>query len=218
MANSKLKCKQCGTYRSAEITVKHPAGRFCSDTDCVLDYIKTTQERDRAARARKARKAKGENDKARRSQHRADKERVKPLTKLRSEAQAVVNRYVRLRDYSLGCVSCDKPPTWWGQWHASHFHPTGRSSGLRFNLWNIHKSCSQCNTHLSGNLRSYEPELINRIGIDKFNFLDANSNTPTKYSPEYLRKVKRVFAKKCRHIKKRNDRMCGESFINTGYP
>jgi hypothetical protein len=168
-----------------------------------MDFIRAAQERTRMKQQAKWHREQKATVKAARVKHRADKERVKPLAKLLAETQAVINRYVRLRDAKLGCVSCDKPASWGGQFHASHFHARGKSSKLRFHLWNIHKSCSVCNAHLSGNLRAYEPELIKRIGIDKFNWMIENASIPTKYDPDYLRRMKRVFSKRCRIIEAR---------------
>ena len=70
-----------------------------------------------------------------------------------------------MRDAELGCVSCDKPKDWGGQWHAGHYKTVGARPDLRFNEKNCHKQCSVCNNHLSGNLAAYRIELINRIGI-----------------------------------------------------
>lgn len=202
MGNSKRPCKQCKKWRPADKLIKRPAGSFCdNDNKCVMAFIQDAQERDKKRKLAKVNADNRRKAKAARAKHKSDKERVKPLSKLLSETQSVINRYVRLRDQHLGCVSCDKPAEWHGQWHASHFHPHGRSSRLRFNLWNIHKSCSVCNSHLSGNLRHYEPELVRRIGNDKFNWMEAHASDITKYDAGYLRRLKRVFSKKCRAVK-----------------
>lgn len=197
MANKRLECKQCKEYHPAEEMTVHPIGKFCS-YDCVIEFIRTKQEADTKRKLAKAKQDTKKAEKAVREKLRKDKERVKPLSKSLAEAQAVINRYVRLRDAKKGCVSCDKPATWQGQWHCSHFHPRGRSSKLRFNLWNMHKSCSVCNSHLSGNLRQYEPELIKRIGIDKFNWMEENASVPTKYNAEYLKRLKKIFSKRAK--------------------
>ncbi len=111
------------------------------------------------------------------------KEAMKPLTKMAKEAERMVNKYCRLRDFHDGCISCDKPSTWNGQWHASHYKSVGANSATRFNLWNIHKSCSQCNRHLSGAIESYTPKLIAKIGQEKFDILN-NHERVRKYTPE----------------------------------
>jgi Bacteriophage Lambda NinG protein len=140
--------------------------------------------------------------KAERAKDRATRERLKTRAQWLAEAQATVNRYVRLRDYRLGCVSCDKPPSWPGQWHASHFRSVGAASAVRFSLWNIHKSCSVCNNWRSGNLSEYEPRLRARIGDDKVDWLRAQNQRVT-YSVEYLRRLKSVFARKARRAASR---------------
>ena len=143
-----------------------------------------------------------------RQQHRERKEKLKTLADYKREAQAAVNAYVRLRDAHLGCVSCDKPATWQGQWHASHFRSVGAAPHLRFNLWNIHKSCSVCNNHLSGNILGYKPELIRRIGIDRVEWLESCQAT-SRHDIEYIKRIKKVFAKKRRRLEaSRNAVLC----------
>lgn len=98
---------------------------------------------------------------------------IKPRAKLASEAQAEVNRYARLRDAALPCVSCQRPATWDGQWHAGHYRSTGARPDLRFDLANIHKQCSPCNLHLSGNLIGYRAELVRRVGQTEVDRLEG---------------------------------------------
>lgn len=143
---------------------------------------------------------------AQKKAERADTKRRKEAAKRRSqwleEAQAVVNRYVRLRDAKLGCVSCDKPATWGGQWHASHFRSVGDASAVRFNLWNIHKACSVCNNWKSGNLSEYEPRLRQRIGNEKVDWL-RTQNQLADFHIEYLKRLKAVFAKRVKRMEKK---------------
>ena len=130
------------------------------------------------------------------------KEAMKSVRELAFEAQVVVNRYVRLRDHAQGCISCDKPATWQGQWHASHLRSRGAAPQLRFHLWGIHKSCSICNNHKSGNIIDYLPRLVAKIGQDKVDWLYAQ-NRVVRYERAYLKRLKAVFAKKCRRLEKR---------------
>lgn len=135
-------------------------------------------------------------------------QRVETKAKLKSrsdwlhEAQAAVNRYVRLRDAAHPCVSCDRPATWKGQWHASHFRSVGAATSVRFHLWNIHKACSICNNHLSGNLIEYEPRLRERIGHARVDWLRTQNHRAT-YTVEYLSRLKRVMLKKANRLRKR---------------
>ena len=130
-----------------------------------------------------------------RVEHREAKERLKTRKDWMREAQAIINRYVRLRDKDLGCISCDKPAAWQGQWHASHFRSVGASSATRFNLWNIHKSCSICNNWKSGNLSEYEPRLRAKIGDEKVDWL-RTQNQRAEYSIEYLKRLIKIFKRK----------------------
>jgi len=141
-------------------------------------------------------------EKVERQQHREAKARIKTRAEHLSDTQAVINRYVRLRDARLGCVSCDKPSAWDGQWHASHFRSVGAAKHLRFNLWNIHKACSVCNNHLSGNIAGYRPALIKKIGAGRVDWLESASWV-AKHDIDYLKRLKKVFSKKCRRLQAR---------------
>ena len=130
------------------------------------------------------------------------KEALKSRGDHAKEAQAVINRYVRLRDAHLGCISCDKPATWGGQWHCSHFRSVGAAAHLRFNLWNMNKSCSQCNAHLSGNIMVYRPRLVEKIGAEKVEWLECNQDL-VRHEVPYLKRLKAVFTKKAKRLEAR---------------
>ena len=152
----------------------------------------------------KSKLAKESKDKAKKSKakDRARLDELKSVAELLKEAQAEFNRYIRLRDRQLGCASCDKPSGWDGQWHASHYRSVGAAPQLRFNTKNVHKACSVCNNHLSGNISGYRPRLIERVGIEAVEALECN-NDIKRYTREYAKRVKSIFAKRCRMIEKR---------------
>src|SRR3990167_243474 len=147
----------------------------------------------------KARKA---IDQVERKQIRAAKERVKSRGDYAKEAQVAINRYVRLRDSGLGCVSCDKPASWAGQWHCSHFRSVGAAPHLRFNLLNMHKACSVCNNHLSGNIAGYRPRLIERIGQARVEWLKSCQGR-AGHDIAYLKRLKAIFTKKANRLQRR---------------
>ena len=136
-----------------------------------------------------------------RKELRAAKERVKPKGQYMREAQSAFNSWVRLRDAALGCVSCDKPATWAGQWHASHFRSVGSSPEHRFNPLNVHRACSVCNNHLSGNILGYQPELIRRIGLEAVEALLGPSE-PKRYTIEDLKAITAEYRAKTRELKR----------------
>lgn len=180
------KCRVCReTY-----TPRQALQIVCSPS-CALLHAKQKGEKERKALAKIERKA-----------IREAKERVKPRSEYMKEAQAAINRYVRLRDAHLGCVSCERPAAWQGQWHASHYRSRGAAPHLRFNLHNIHKSCSICNNHLSGNIMGYRPELVRRIGAQGVEALEA-SQVRADFTIDYLKRLKRVFAEKARRLELR---------------
>ena len=141
--------------------------------------------------------------KVERASIRARKEAIKPRAKWLAECQAIVNKIVRLRDRHLPCCSCDRPASWDGQWHASHLRSVGAASAVRFNLWNIHKGCSVCNNHLSGNLAEYLPRIRARIGDDKVDWL-YRQNQIASYDIDYLKRFKAVMSKKLRRMENRH--------------
>lgn len=180
------KCRVCReTY-----TPRQALQIVCSPS-CALLHAKQKGEKERKAL-----------DKIERKAIREAKERVKPRSDYLKEAQAAINRYVRLRDAHLGCVSCDRPSAWQGQWHASHYRSRGAAPHLRFNLHNIHKACSICNNHLSGNIMGYRPELVRRIGAQGVEALEA-SQVRADFTIDYLKRLKRVFAEKARRLELR---------------
>lgn len=155
---------------------------------CAISHAKQQREnREKQSKTEENRKTKAKLDK------------LKSKSQWAKEAQTVVNKYVRVRDAAFGCVSCDKPASWAGQWHASHFRSVGAAPGLRFNLWNIHKACSVCNNHLSGNLASFTPRLIEKIGADRVEWL-RNQNAVIRRDVEYFERVKYIFTKKIKRL------------------
>ena len=83
--------------------------------------------------------------------------------------QAVFNTYIRLRDKDLGCISCERLNV--EEFHAGHYIATTYQYH-RFNEDNVHKQCSQCNTHFRGNLIEYRKRLITKIGLCKVEYLE----------------------------------------------
>jgi hypothetical protein len=122
---------------------------------------------------KKAKKEKREHVTAKKSFNLSDKPLQKKLT------QALVNKFVRLRDAGKPCISCGRHHE--GQYHAGHLFSVGSSEHLRFNTRNIHLQCAPCNNHLSGNVLNYRLGLIERYGEQFMIDLEADK-TPRKFS------------------------------------
>ncbi len=117
------------------------------------------------------------------------------------KARMACHRYIRLRDSGLPCISCGRHHA--GQYHASHYRPSGVNSELRYNELNIHKACSVCNTHKSGNLTEYRKRLIEKIGIDNVEMLD-NNHELKRWTLEELKGVHRYYTEKVKELKCQN--------------
>jgi hypothetical protein len=182
-ATKKYKCKVC----KSPYMKRNPWQSICGDTACIVESVyRFKAKRERLDRAKTKQKL----------------EAIKPRAKYMAEAQAIANRYARVRDAKDGCISCDKPANWGGQWHGSHFRSVGAASAVRLNLWNIHKACSICNNHLSGNVEAYRPRLIEKIGVEKVDWLYAQ-NRLVKHDIDYLKKYKKVIGKRLNRMIKR---------------
>lgn len=155
-----------------------------------------------AERARTKREARAEREI--RKDTRQKLEALKPISYWAKIAERAVNRYVRARDSREGCISCDKPSTWDGQWHASHFRSVGASSAVRFNTFNIHKACWICNKLYSGRIGDYTPRLIAKIGQDRVDWLKEQTHT-VKFTREYLQRMAKIFNKRARMVEKRRE-------------
>ena len=164
---------------------------FC-DMNCAITYGIEASKKLRAKKERVNLKAR--------------KEAVKPMSKWLSDLQVLVNKYVRLRDINDGCISCDKDKHWSGQWHAGHYFSRGHSSSLRFNLNNIHRQCSACNNHLSGNIGEYTPRLIEKIGQSKIDYLIAHKSDVRKYDVEWIKRAMAITKKGIKRLEKLNSK------------
>jgi len=102
--------------------------------------------------------------------------------------QTVFNSYIRERDKDLPCISCGKNNE--KQFHAGHYRSVGSCPELRFEELNVWKQCATCNTYLHGNLIEYRKELINRIGVEKVEWLEGYQPSNKMLISEIKEKIK----------------------------
>jgi len=112
------------------------------------------------------------------------------VTHWKKKAQEATNRWIReVRDADKPCISCGYIGNG-RQWHAGHYKSQGGNSSLRYHEWNIHKQCSICNNHLSGNLAEYRKNLIDRIGEDQVIWLESSAQKkPKTWTIEELKEI-----------------------------
>ena len=121
----------------------------------------------------------------------------KDVTTQKMKAQNAFNRYIRTRDKGNDCISCGCKVI---KGDASHFFPVGSHSAVRFHTDNVHLGCYKCNRFLHGNLIPYKVSLIEKIGQERFNKLEAQSKDTKSYTNDYYTRIIRVFNKKTKRI------------------
>ena len=111
-------------------------------------------------------------------------------------AQTHFNKYIRLRDKGQPCISCSKPAK---KENAGHYRSAGGNPELRFEELNVHLQCEYCNTYQHGNLIEYRKNLINKIGLDKVEWLEQ-SHEPAKYTIEEVKEIIKTYKDKCKRL------------------
>lgn len=168
------KCKVC----RAEF-VKRSITHKCCGPDCAAEWVKMEREKaDR--RTLKARKA-----------------AIKTRSQWLKEAQAAFNAWIRHRDSKLPCISCGRFHK--GSWDAGHYRSVGAAPELRFNEDNVHRQCVPCNQHKSGNAVEYRIRLINRIGVDRVEYLEQKHDA-ARYTIEDAIRIKAEYKARLKGI------------------
>ena len=179
------KCKVC----RAAFTPVRPLQKVCTP-ECGLELAR----KNKATAASKAATAERRADKTKR-------EKLKTVGQLEGECREIVQKIARIRDRHDGCISCHMGPNYGGQWHGSHYRAHGGCSSLQFHLWNIHKSCAQCNLFKGGNREGYVQGLLAKPGYgrERIEWLDAQPKSK-RFARDYLERFKRVMGKRCRRL------------------
>jgi hypothetical protein len=160
------KCKVCGDkflprFSTLQATCEQPA--------CIIAWSK----------------------KLRAKEHRQWKKQAKARTMTTSDyiqiCQRVFNTYIRMRDKDKPCISSGRPLK--GKYDAGHYFSTGAYPNLRFHEDNVHGQSVHDNRDLHGNLIAYREGLIARIGIDRFNELEAVKNAPRHYTIDEVKEL-----------------------------
>ena len=152
------KPKVCRVCRSSFTPILPMA--TCCGPMCALSFARSKRgkaEKVAAVKDRRETKAK------------LDKLKSKP--EWASEAQTAFNAWVRTRDFGQPCISCGRHHQ--GQYHAGHYLSVGARPELRFEPLNVHKQCSVCNLHFSGNALLFRKALLIKIGLERVEWLEG---------------------------------------------
>lgn len=187
--------KRCIVCRTKfEINTLRPFKAVCDDIECAIDQ--------KAIRRGQALAKKAKADEKRDHAKKLQEVRRKKSWYVQN-AQTWCNRYVRLRDRDMPCISCYKPMAKTGKlggdYDAGHYRSVGSAPNLRFNLHNIHAQCKYCNNQLAGNHSGYRVGLIARIGLQAVLDLEADQ-TPKHYTIPDLVSLTDQFKAMCKEL------------------
>ena len=133
------------------------------------------------------------------------KESVKTLSQYEDEAKKVFQKWVRLRDKDLPCISCGTMKN--VEYAGGHYFKASLYSGLIFDERNVHKQCNAyCNKRLDGAQAEYRIGLVNRYGNEYVEQLEADSiiKRNYKYTKDELIEIKNVYNEKIKAITRKH--------------
>ena len=166
-----MRCKNCkNKFEPVRFNMK-----YCLESECVRVWVESEK-----AKQWKTKKAKAKLD-------------LMTLSDYLKLAQITFNKYIRLRDKGQNCISCQKKPL---KENAGHFYNANNHYNVRFDEYNVHLQCEHCNTFLSANLIYYRENLIKKIGIEKFNELEAKARKTRKFTIEELKEIIKLYKQK----------------------
>lgn len=134
------------------------------------------------------------------------KQSLKTRSDYIKDCQKAFNYLVRVRDAGKPCICCQKPlgeDSIGGGFDCGHYRSVGSAPHLRFNLDNAHGQRKQCNRYGAGRAVDYRIGLINRIGIDRVEALEANNET-AKWSIDELIQMTNEFKRMAKELLKNN--------------
>jgi len=128
------------------------------------------------------------------------KKKSKTLPKLKKELQLVFNAFIRKRDEGKPCISCGQFNTL----QAGHYFAVGGYDGLRFNQFNCNGECVGCNCFNESHLIGYGENLIEKIGLEKYDQLKQQAKdykmNGYKFSRSELTELIKVYKQKLKEL------------------
>lgn len=176
--------------------------QWCS-AECGTVIALAKREKDRQKAKQEAERRRREETQQEKRHTKIRKLAVQPLSYFHKQAQSAFNEYIRTRDAEAPCISCGRFHD--GKYDAGHYRTRGASPATRYDESNCHKQCVPCNQHLSGNIESYTPNLIKKIGQAAFDRL-MGPHPVKKWTREELQELAAHYRQKTRElIKQRSE-------------
>lgn len=102
---------------------------------------------------------------------------------LKRKAIGLFHKYIRERDKDEPCINCGNYRTL----QAGHYFAAGKYERLRFVADNVNGECLQCNYFDSqSHAQKYRPNLIKKIGEERFNKLEEISKNRTAFKVDRI--------------------------------
>ena len=143
-------------------------------------------------------------------QRKADRERKEKLKTRRDwekEAQAAFNAFIRARDADKPCICCGLPLAAGdvgGAYDCGHYRSVGSAPHLRYDERNAHAQRKQCNRWGAGRAVDYRLGLIQRIGLERVEALEADQE-PRKYTADELKALRDEYRQMLRKLRQEAD-------------
>lgn len=175
-----MKCKYC----KEQFEKVAPKQRVCMSDECLKRFSNEVKQKEWAIKKK------------------ALKEELQTVSDLTKIAQKYCNDFIRLRDKDEQCISCDKQLK--GKFDAGHYFESSRYISVRFDEFNIHGQCVNCNKHRHGNLLEYQIGIEKRIGGIELFELHRKAHIKKTWSKEELKEIIDIYKKKKKNLQKQN--------------
>ena len=179
MAN-KRKCPNCKKYNKPDEALKVQISYFCN-IECATKHAYKNRDKGKAIKHKAQKKQLKDNDRSLRMRG----------------AQKAFNAYIRVRDKGQPCISCKRSTG--SKINAGHYKSVGANPELRFEELNCHLQCEHCNSFKSGNIDQYRPNLINKIGLDKVEWIEG-PHKAKKYTCDQLKQIELKYKAKIKEL------------------
>lgn len=154
---------------------------------CYINWLLNTEE-GREKMKRSTLQAKRNIERVKSREKKEAKDKLKSHSDWLKDLQVVFNKFIRLRDAGLPCISCGGLG---GKRDCGHLFSVGGNPELRFDEVNSNSQCVRCNQHNHGAIADYMINLPKKVGQKEFEALLERRGKPLKLTiPEIEEKIK----------------------------